>query len=83
MQGKIATPNSVVRFSNYWTLATILMANARKGTFDEADIDNYRLVWGQPGGLSAMLGWYRALPRLIFDSNERRKFEVKVTVPTL
>lgn len=74
---------SILKFSNYWALATILTANARKGTFDKADIDNYRLVWGQPGGLSAMLGWYRALPKLVFDQAERKRFEVKVTVPTL
>lgn len=68
---------------DYQLLCTILRWTSRKGTFSEEDLAVYRRVWAQPGGLSAMLGWYRALPGRILDSAARRRFELRVEVPTL
>lgn len=68
---------------DYKMLCTILRWTSRTGTFSEEDLAAYRRVWAQPGGLSAMLGWYRALPRLILDGAERRRYELRIEVPTL
>ncbi len=33
----------------------------RSNAFTPADLDRYRQAWGQPGALTAMVNWYRAL----------------------
>ncbi len=37
--------------------------SARPGLFAPAELDRLREAWGRPGALTAMLNWYRALPR--------------------
>ena len=55
-----------------------LRATSHAGTFSEADLARYREAWAQPGTLTAMLNWYRALVRARPRSRASR-----VTVPTL
>ncbi|HEX5193179.1 MAG TPA: alpha/beta hydrolase [Solirubrobacteraceae bacterium] len=38
-------------------------SDARPGSYDEADIDRYVEAWSQPGALTAMLNYYRAMLR--------------------
>jgi pimeloyl-ACP methyl ester carboxylesterase len=45
-----------------WLRAS-LVRTSRPGTFLDADLRRYRDAWAQPGALTAMLNWYRALPR--------------------
>jgi epoxide hydrolase 4 len=45
-----------------WLRAS-LVRTSRSGTFSDADLRRYRDAWTQPGALTAMLNWYRALPR--------------------
>ena len=40
-----------------------LVATSRPGTFSPADLLQYRSAWAQPGALTAMINWYRALMR--------------------
>jgi pimeloyl-ACP methyl ester carboxylesterase len=40
-----------------------LLRSSRPGTFSAEDLVQYRAAWAQPGALSAMLNWYRALFR--------------------
>ncbi len=40
-----------------------LRATSRKGTFSDEDIADYKQAWRNSGGLTGMLGWYRALVR--------------------
>lgn len=42
-------------------LARSMKNSARPGTFSDADLARYRAAWSQPGALTAMLNWYRAL----------------------
>ena len=44
-------------------LARALEETARIDTFDDADLDRYRESWAEPGALTAMLDWYRAMAR--------------------
>jgi pimeloyl-ACP methyl ester carboxylesterase len=39
----------------------MLEQGSRPGTFSPAEIDVYRQAWAQPGALTGMLNWYRAL----------------------
>jgi pimeloyl-ACP methyl ester carboxylesterase len=45
-----------------WLRAS-LVRTSRSGTFSDADLRRYRDGWTQPGALTAMINWYRALPR--------------------
>src|SRR5580658_7680689 len=40
-----------------------LLRTSRPGTFSPEDLDRYREAWSQPGALTAMINWYRALLR--------------------
>jgi epoxide hydrolase 4 len=40
-----------------------LESSSRPGTFTEADFHEYRLAWSQPGAITAMVNWYRAMFR--------------------
>jgi epoxide hydrolase 4 len=54
-----------------------LLRSSRPGTFSAEDLAQYRAAWSQPGALTSMLHWYRALFRY------RTKFPNRtVRVPT-
>jgi epoxide hydrolase 4 len=40
-----------------------LLRSSRPGTFSSEDLAQYRAAWSQPGALTAMINWYRALFR--------------------
>jgi len=54
-------PEAVLRARNFDRLARALVATSRPGTFTPADLDACRVAWAQPGALTGMLNWYRAL----------------------
>jgi len=55
-------PELMLRANNYQAMAWALKASSRPGTFKPEDITIYRQAWAQPGALTTMLNWYRALP---------------------
>jgi epoxide hydrolase 4 len=55
--------------------ARALVESSRPGTFSAEDLERYREAWGQPGAVTAMINWYRALSREI-------PVESRVSVPT-
>lgn len=60
----------------------VLAANLRgkdPSSFTRADRERYRDAWGQPGALTGMLNWYRAMLR----HPPRAPGSNRVTVPTL
>lgn len=61
----------IPRWPEAWLLADdcaalreTLVATGRRGTFREAELDRYTAAWNEPGAMTAMLNWYRALVRL-------------------
>ncbi len=58
-------------------LRRALVRTSAPGTFDEAELARYARAWAQPGAMTAMLGWYRALMRL------PRRPAPRVEAPTL
>lgn len=58
-------------------LRQALARTSRTGSFSDADLDRYAEAWAQPGAMTGMLNWYRAL-RLPRSGTLRR-----VTAPTL
>jgi len=54
-------PELMMRAGDFRLLARALVRTSRPGTFTPGDLDIYRRAWAQPGALTGMLNWYRAL----------------------
>jgi pimeloyl-ACP methyl ester carboxylesterase len=70
-------PEAFFSAFGYHIGARSLVRSSRPGTFSPEDLALYRAAWSQPGALTAMINWYRALFR------HRTKFTDRtVHVPT-
>jgi epoxide hydrolase 4 len=56
-------PEALFSAFNYHIGASSLLRSSRPGTFSAEDLTQYRAAWSQPGTLTAMINWYRALFR--------------------
>lgn len=56
-------PEAVLRAGDFRLMKRAMRTSSRPGTFSEGDLDRYRAAWAEPGALTAMLNWYRALRR--------------------
>ena len=56
-----ALPEFSLRRNNYAQGASALLESSNPGSFTEEDIRHYREAWSQPGALTGMLNWYRAV----------------------
>jgi len=65
------------RAGNFRMPAGALAGTSRRGTFTREDLDRYRAAWAEPGAVTGMLNWYRALRR------RRRPPSGRIRVPTL
>ena len=72
-------PERMLRAGDYAWLANGLTGSSRPGTFGDADLAHYRRAWSQPGALTAMLAWYRAV-RLQQPPTTPLRVEVPVQV---
>ena len=70
-------PEALFSAFNFRIGSRSLLRSSRPGTFSVEDLAKYRAAWSQPGTLTAVMNWYRALFRT------RAKFPDKtVRVPT-
>ena len=72
-------PEQVLRRNNWEAFTRVFRRLIRRGSFAEADIVHYLQAWSQPGAITAMINWYRAL----FRAPPQRLRGSKITVPTL
>lgn len=56
-------PETGMRAFNWRLLERTLRATSLPGTFTDEALAHYRRAWSQPGATTAMLNWYRAVPR--------------------
>ena len=71
-------PELLLRASGYAWLERAMLGSARPGAFPPELLGQYRAQWAQPGALTAMLNWYRALA---FDPpSPALRIELPVTV---
>ncbi|HSO27736.1 MAG TPA: alpha/beta hydrolase [Anaerolineales bacterium] len=78
-------PEWLLSQNNFQPMRRMLQASANPGTFAAWELDRYAEAWRQPGALTAMLNWYRAIFRAgvrTFLEGERR-WNRRVPVPTL
>lgn len=75
----------VLRRDNFRDMARMLLGSSRKGAFTKADLEAYRMAWSQPGALTGMLNWYRAMYNrsLKYFFLRKRIPARRVAVPTL
>jgi pimeloyl-ACP methyl ester carboxylesterase len=71
-------PEALIGLGNNNGLAQALLQSSRPGTFTDNDLAEYRKAWSQPGALTSMLNWYRAVAQ-----NPPRAPDPYVKVPTL
>jgi pimeloyl-ACP methyl ester carboxylesterase len=70
-------PEAFFSALNFRIGARSLVGSSRPGTFSSEDLALYRTAWSQPGAVTAMINWYRALFRF------RTKFADRtVRIPT-
>ena len=55
-------PEAMLSANGHRSLKDALLRTSRPGTFSDEDVAHYEKAWSQPGALTAMLNWYRALP---------------------
>lgn len=72
-------PELVSRLGNWSMLTKTLTGTSRRGTFTDADLDQYRAAWSQPGAFTAMINWYRAA----IQHPPKRSTQIRIAVPTL
>lgn len=70
-------PERMFRAGDFRLARRALLATSRPGTVTADDLRRYREAWAQPGAVTAMLNWYRALRRRAPLPQDR------VRVPTL
>jgi pimeloyl-ACP methyl ester carboxylesterase len=56
-------PEWLLRRNGFGLMRRGMERSANPGTFTDEDLDRYQRVWAARGGLTAMLGWYRAFMR--------------------
>ena len=54
-------PEAMLSAGRFRALRRSLTETSRPGTFTEAELDRYAAAWSEPGALTAMINWYRAL----------------------
>ncbi|EIM25117.1 alpha/beta fold hydrolase [Microvirga lotononidis] len=55
-------PEAMLSANGHRSLKDALRRTSRPGTFSDEDLARYETAWVQPGAVTAMLNWYRALP---------------------
>lgn len=70
---------------NYQGMRRILTVSSKPGTFTGQDLAYYQEAWAQPGALTAMLNWYRAMFRAQMRrlGKASKKRDIRVKPPTL
>lgn len=72
-------PETLSRLGNWAMLVRTLRKSSRPGTFTDAELQEYRTAWSQPGAFRAMVNWYRA----VLQKPSAKKTFGCITVPTV
>jgi pimeloyl-ACP methyl ester carboxylesterase len=72
-------PDWVLRVNDYAAGRRLLVSSGKPDTFTPADLAKYKKAWAQPGAITAMINWYRA----IFRERSVQQTDNRVHVPVL
>jgi pimeloyl-ACP methyl ester carboxylesterase len=73
-------PELLVRAGRYESLVQALRGARRADAFSDGDIARYREAWKQPGAVTGMLNWYRALLRKELPLAKQQRFAMPVRI---
>lgn len=74
-------PEALLRSGDHAKLVRALREHVPVGVFSDANIDEYKRAWSQPGAITAMLNYYRAnIVRRLFGGSG---VPAKIDLPTL
>jgi pimeloyl-ACP methyl ester carboxylesterase len=76
-------PEWALSRNNFALLKRVLRNTSRPRTFSDEDLVHYVGAWLQPGAISAMLGWYRAVWRSRQQVEQSRARFDRIAAPTL
>jgi pimeloyl-ACP methyl ester carboxylesterase len=68
-------PEYFLRKNDWRNAVRVLRGSGKPHTFKKEDISEYKKAWAQPGAMTAMLNWYRAI---FYRPRETRGTRVKV-----
>jgi pimeloyl-ACP methyl ester carboxylesterase len=71
-------PEMGMRADDWRGAIRALRGSGKIHTFTNEDIEKYKKAWSQPGAMTAMINWYRAVR---YQARPRRQMQIKV--PTL
>lgn len=71
-------PEKALAADYFKTMVGSLVSTSRPGTFSEEELERYKEAWAQPGALTGMLNWYRALRQGSMHQTPDRKITVPV-----
>ena len=72
-------PEALMRARDWQAMVRALLDSGKPHTFTDEDIERYKEAWSQPGAITAMLNWYRAVAR--YQMPEMK--DARIRVPTL
>ncbi len=72
-------PEAIMRADNWRGAERVLRGSGKIHTFSNEDIAEYKKAWSQPGAMTAMINWYRAIVR----HRPKMPQGSRVKVPTL
>lgn len=72
-------PEAGMRAANWRGASHAMRGSGKIHTFTNEDIEKYKEAWSQPGAMTAMINWYRAIVRY----PPRITNDMRVKVPTL
>lgn len=73
-------PERMMAARDFRFMKQALADTSRKDAFAGEDLERYGEAWAQPGALTGMLNWYRALPKGSFRQTPKRKIDVPVRI---
>jgi pimeloyl-ACP methyl ester carboxylesterase len=54
-------PEKIFAANDFRQMVRAVQGSAKKNSFTDADMEKYKEAWSQPGALTSMLNWYRAI----------------------
>lgn len=77
-----AVPEAILSRNDYQGFAQLLQRSGKPDTFSDVDIAKYREAWRQPGAITSMINWYRAMTRGD-GGGSLNPDKTRITMPTL
>ncbi|MFB6311624.1 MAG: alpha/beta fold hydrolase [Salinirussus sp.] len=71
-------PERLMGLGDWRVLRRFLASANRRDAFTESDLDRYREAWTQPGALTGMLNWYRAMVQVSVEEPPTQTIETPV-----